>query len=163
MGKACSCIRRQKKNDKEVLEKQMVEASPPQSVRFVFLGPPGCGKGTQAIHAFQDFGVAQLATGDMLRKAIAESEPVGLQAKKYMDAGSLVPDEIVIEIIRKAIQSDSCATGFVLDGFPRTVNQARKVIKSQLQKLTSCSWTKCSRPMEKNWTVLFISPLTTSY
>ena len=96
-------------------------------IRLVFLGPPGCGKGTQAEKISKEYAVCHLATGDMLRAAIAAGSQSGMQAKTYMDAGKLVPDELVIEMIREAIQKDECLKGFVLDGFPRTVIQAEKV------------------------------------
>lgn len=90
----------------------------------IFLGPPGAGKGTQAAHIVERYGVPQLSTGDMLRAAVAAKTPVGLQAKEIMDAGNLVSDEIVAAIVEERIEADDCASGFLLDGFPRTLVQA---------------------------------------
>ena len=90
----------------------------------IFLGPPGAGKGTQAAHIIERYGVPQLSTGDMLRAAVAAETPVGRQAKEIMDAGNLVSDEIVAAIVEERIEADDCVPGFLLDGFPRTVVQA---------------------------------------
>ncbi|HEY6910964.1 MAG TPA: adenylate kinase, partial [Myxococcales bacterium] len=93
-------------------------------MNLIFLGPPGAGKGTQAKRLIQRLGIPQLSTGDILRKAVADGTPLGKQAKALMDAGSLVPDEVVNGIVDEALASPSCAKGFLLDGFPRTVPQA---------------------------------------
>ena len=93
-------------------------------MNLIFLGPPGAGKGTQAKRLTSRFGIPQLATGDILRKAVAEGTPLGRQAKALMDAGKLVPDAIVNGIVDEALASSTCAKGFLLDGFPRTVPQA---------------------------------------
>lgn len=118
MGIFNSCLRR-KRGEKDDLKQP--------EVRLVFLGPPGCGKGTQADKISQEYSVCHLATGDMLRAAIAVGSESGIQAKGFMDSGKLVPDELVIGLIREAIRKDTCSNGFVLDGFPRTVTQAEKV------------------------------------
>jgi adenylate kinase len=93
-------------------------------VNVIFLGPPGAGKGTQAKRLAARFGIPQLSTGDILRKAVADGTPLGRQAKALMDAGKLVPDEIVNAIIEHALGSPEAAKGFLFDGFPRTVAQA---------------------------------------
>jgi len=91
----------------------------------VLFGPPASGKGTQAKRIHEKYGIAHLSTGDMLRAAIAQGTEIGKKAKAIMDKGDLVPDEIVVGIIGERIQEPDCARGFVLDGFPRTVNQAK--------------------------------------
>lgn len=93
--------------------------------RLIMMGPPGGGKGTQAKRLQERYSIVQLSTGDMLRAAIAEGSPVGLQAKSVMDAGKLVSDELLIEMIDKRIDQPDCANGFILDGFPRTIPQAQ--------------------------------------
>lgn len=91
---------------------------------LILLGPPGAGKGTQSQLISERLGLPQLSTGDMLRAAVKAGTPVGLKAKKIMDAGSLVSDEVVIGIIADRISEPDCAKGFILDGFPRTLAQA---------------------------------------
>ncbi len=94
------------------------------SVRVVFLGAPGAGKGTQARRLAVGAGVPQVATGDMLREAVAEGTPLGREAKRYMDAGALVPDDVVIGLVDERLARPDAGPGYVLDGFPRTVAQA---------------------------------------
>lgn len=93
--------------------------------RMIFFGPPGAGKGTQAPRIKEEYCLCHLSTGDMLREAVKAGTAMGRKAKAVMDAGKLVSDDIVGGIIAEAIQSPDCAKGFILDGFPRTVNQAR--------------------------------------
>src|SRR5690242_14690985 len=93
-------------------------------MNLILLGPPGVGKGTQAKLLIDRFGVPQISTGDMLRAAVKGQTPMGVKAKEYMDAGALVPDSVVIGIVQERLAQDDCATGFILDGFPRTVAQA---------------------------------------
>ncbi len=93
-------------------------------MKLVLLGPPGAGKGTQAAMLVKKFAIPQISTGDMLRTAVSGQTPMGIKAKGYMDAGDLVPDEVVVGIVRERLQQVDCATGFILDGFPRTVPQA---------------------------------------
>jgi adenylate kinase len=94
-------------------------------MNLIFLGPPGAGKGTQAKRLIERYAIPQLSTGDILRKAVADGTALGLQAKALMNAGKLVPDEIVNGIIDEALAAPQAAKGFLLDGFPRTVPQAQ--------------------------------------
>ena len=93
-------------------------------MNVIFLGPPGAGKGTQAQIICTKLGIPQISTGDMLRAAIANKTETGLKAKEYMDAGQLVPDSVVIALVKERTANADCHKGFVLDGFPRTVEQA---------------------------------------
>lgn len=93
-------------------------------MNIIFLGPPGAGKGTQAQRICAKLNIPQISTGDILRRAIKEETPTGLKAKAYIDAGKLVPDEVVIDIVKDRLAQRDCANGYILDGFPRTVPQA---------------------------------------
>lgn len=92
---------------------------------LIFMGPPGAGKGTQSETVVDKLSIVQISTGDILRSAVAEQTDLGVEAKRYMDSGDLVPDEVVIGIIRERIAEGDCKKGFILDGFPRTVDQAQ--------------------------------------
>jgi adenylate kinase len=93
-------------------------------MRFVFLGPPGAGKGTQARELASEWSVAHIATGDMLRDAVAGGTPLGREAKRYMERGELVPDDVIVRMIGERLNRSDAARGFILDGFPRTIAQA---------------------------------------
>lgn len=93
-------------------------------MNIIFLGPPGAGKGTQAQRICAALNIPQVSTGDILRRAMKEQTPTGLKAKRYVDAGELVPDEVIIDIVKERLAQDDCANGYILDGFPRTVPQA---------------------------------------
>lgn len=98
-------------------------------MNIILLGPPGAGKGTQAKRMIDRYGIPQISTGDMLRAALKAGTPLGLEAKKYMDKGALVPDEVVVGLVKERIQKDDCQKGFMLDGFPRNVSQAETLDK----------------------------------
>ena len=94
-------------------------------MKLIFLGPPGAGKGTQATGVSSHLRVPHISTGDMFRNAIKNQTPTGLEAKKYMDAGQLVPDSVVVAMVKERLAMPDCANGYLLDGFPRTVDQAQ--------------------------------------
>jgi adenylate kinase len=94
-------------------------------MRLILLGPPGAGKGTQAAYITEAFGIPQISTGDMLRAAIRAGTPLGLAAKKVMDGGNLVSDEIIIGLVRDRLKKPDCEAGYLFDGFPRTIPQAQ--------------------------------------
>jgi adenylate kinase len=93
-------------------------------MRLILLGPPGAGKGTQAKYIVERFGIPQISTGDMLRAAVKAGTPLGLAAKKVMDAGQLVSDDIIIGLVKERLKEPDCAKGYLFDGFPRTIPQA---------------------------------------
>lgn len=107
-------------------------------IRAVLLGPPGAGKGTQAKLLQERFQGCQISTGDILRKAVAEKTPLGIEAASYIDRGALVPDDVILNLVAERIKEKDCANGFLLDGFPRTVAQAdglQQILKSLGQEL----------------------------
>ena len=93
-------------------------------MNIILLGPPGAGKGTQASHICEKFNIPQISTGDMLRAAVVDGTEIGLKAKKVIDEGNLVSDDIIIELVKERIQSQDCKNGYLFDGFPRTIAQA---------------------------------------
>ncbi len=96
-------------------------------MRFILLGPPGAGKGTQASFITRKYGIPQISTGDMLRAAIKAGSALGLKAKKLMDAGQLVPDDVILDLVKSRIEEADCAGGYLFDGFPRTLAQAESM------------------------------------
>lgn len=103
-------------------------------MNLILLGPPGAGKGTQAKILTKKYAIPQISTGDILRVAVAEQTPMGLKAKEFMDRGALVSDEVVVGIVEERLAKPDCASGFILDGFPRTVKQA-DALKQMLEAL----------------------------
>lgn len=103
-------------------------------MRIIFIGPPGAGKGTQAARLVENFRIPHVSTGDMFRAAVKAGTPMGLKAKEIMDAGGLVGDDIVIGMVRERLVQDDASTGFMLDGFPRTVPQA-EALESLMQEM----------------------------
>src|SRR5262245_45683929 len=93
-------------------------------MRLILLGPPGAGKGTQSTFLTQYYGIPQISTGDMLRVAVKAGTPLGLAAKKVMDSGALVSDDIIIGLVKERLKANDCAKGYLFDGFPRTIPQA---------------------------------------
>ena len=96
-------------------------------LRAVLLGPPGAGKGTQAVRLVEKYEIPHISTGDIFRKNIKEGTELGKKAQEYMNAGALVPDELVVDLVKDRLQRDDCKNGFLLDGFPRTIFQAEKL------------------------------------
>ncbi|MCG8541303.1 MAG: adenylate kinase [Clostridia bacterium] len=98
-------------------------------MRLILLGPPGAGKGTQAVRIANKYNIPHISTGDILRKNIKDGTELGKKAKEYIDKGLLVPDELVVAIVEDRLKEEDCKSGFLLDGFPRTVNQAEALDK----------------------------------
>lgn len=103
-------------------------------MKIILLGPPGAGKGTQAKSISNKYSIPHISTGDIFRYNISQKTPLGVEAKRYMDSGALVPDELTISLVEDRIAQDDCKQGFLLDGFPRTVAQAEALEKALLSK-----------------------------
>ncbi len=101
-------------------------------MKIIFLGAPGAGKGTQAQRIIEQYNIPQISTGDMLRESVKAQAKLGLAAKKYMDSGGLVPDEIIIGLVKERIVQKDCALGYLLDGFPRTIAQAQSLVEQNI-------------------------------
>lgn len=109
-------------------------------MKIILLGPPGAGKGTQAKLISEKYSIEHISTGDIFRKNISEKTPLGVKAKEYMDKGLLVPDELTIDLVKDRLSQSDCQTGFLLDGFPRTVKQAEALenfLKENNQKINT--------------------------
>ena len=118
-------------------------------MRVIFLGPPGAGKGTQARELSREWGVPQIATGEMLRDAVAAGTPLGREAKRVMDSGGLVPDDVMIGLIAERLRQPDAARGFILDGFPRTIAQAEaldRLLKDLGHSLDAVLYFQVSEP-----------------
>jgi adenylate kinase len=118
-------------------------------VRLIFLGPPGAGKGTQARELAREWRVPQIATGDMLREAVAAGTPLGREAKRIMESGALVSDDVIVGLIAERLRQPDAAGGFILDGFPRTIGQAEalgRLLKDLGQKLEAVVYFKVGEP-----------------
>ena len=102
-------------------------------MKIILLGPPGAGKGTQANLVKEKFNIPQISTGDMLRAAVSAGTELGLQAKKVMDAGGLVSDDLILGLVKERINEDDCANGYLFDGFPRTIVQAEAMITAGIE------------------------------
>lgn len=96
-------------------------------MRIVFIGPPGAGKGTQSVHLADELGVLRLSTGEVLREAREAGEPLGVEAGRFLDQGDLVPDGLVVPLVAERLERTDCSHGYLFDGFPRTIDQAREL------------------------------------
>ena len=101
-------------------------------MRLILLGPPGAGKGTQAAYIMEKYNIPQISTGDMLRAAVKAGSELGRQAKSFMDSGGLVPDDVIIGLVKERIQENDCKNGFLFDGFPRTIPQAEALQENNI-------------------------------
>ena len=118
-------------------------------MRLIFLGPPGAGKGTQARELAREWGVPQIATGEMLRKAVAAGTPLGREAQRIMETGALVPDDVMVGLIAERLRQPDAAGGFILDGFPRTIAQAEaldRLLKDLEQRLDAVVYFQVAEP-----------------
>lgn len=101
-------------------------------MKIILIGAPGAGKGTQASFLTKEFGIPQISTGDMLRSAVQAKTELGLQAKDFMNQGKLVPDNLIIDLVKLRVNEEDCQKGFLLDGFPRTIPQAKAMIDAKI-------------------------------
>ncbi|MCE2459428.1 MAG: adenylate kinase [Pseudomonadales bacterium] len=101
-------------------------------MKIILLGPPGAGKGTQAAFICESFGIVQISTGEMLRAAVSAGTPLGRKVKAVMDAGELVDDKLIVDLVKQRIAQQDCRNGFLFDGFPRTVAQAQAVVEAEI-------------------------------
>lgn len=139
-------------------------------MRIILLGPPGAGKGTQSRTITKKLGIPHISTGDILRQASSQKTPLGLKAKNYMDRGHLVPDDLMINLIKERIKKEDCKKGFLLDGFPRTIPQAKalekishidKVIKLKIESevaVERLSGRRTCKDCGAMYHVIYISP-----
>lgn len=119
-------------------------------MKLIFIGPPGAGKGTQAALISKEFNIPHISTGDLLRQAVKDNTAIGLKAEDYIKRGDLVPDEIVTEVTAERLKQKDCKNGFILDGYPRTLNQAKdldKVLISSGLKIDAAIYFKTSTPI----------------
>ena len=121
-------------------------------MKLILLGAPGAGKGTQAEILSKKLGIPTISTGNILRAAVRNGTPVGLQAKAYMDKGELVPDEVIIGIVKERVAEDDCANGFILDGVPRTINQGMQLEAAGIDVDTALSIEVDDETIEKRMT-----------
>ena len=103
-------------------------------MKIILLGAPGAGKGTQSNFLKAKFKIPQISTGDMLREAVSDNSDLGQKAKEFMDSGQLVPDQLIIDLVKERILKDDCKNGFLFDGFPRTIPQAEALIAAEINK-----------------------------
>lgn len=121
-------------------------------MKLILLGAPGAGKGTQAEILSRKLGIPSISTGNILRAAVKNGTPVGLQAKACMDKGALVPDEVIIGIVKERVAEDDCKNGFILDGVPRTINQAQQIENAGIEIDTALSIEVDDETIEKRMT-----------
>lgn len=114
-----------------------MDSSKEQQTVLIMLGAPGAGKGTQAVRLSEKFHIPQISTGDLFRENLRNNTPIGLKAKEYMDKGQLVPDAVVLDMLFERLHASDCSSGYILDGFPRTIPQA-EALDARLKSTTAC-------------------------